>query len=94
MAGYVPWGAAGAAAAKRANAAALARHVAKLREEYAAYRAEERACGYDPEPFEEWMGPDACRQCGISYKGPRERAEERVMGGMNYAEWNRVADMF
>lgn len=68
MSGYTPWMAGAVAAAKRANAAAAARYRAAQREEYNAYRAEQRACGYEVETFEEWLGE-------IS---PRELAEQRT----------------
>lgn len=38
-------------------------------EEYRAYRAEQRACGYEVEPFEEWYGE----------ANAREAAEARIM---------------
>lgn len=68
MSGYTPWRAGAVAAAKRANAAAAARHRATQREDYNAYRAEQHACGYEVESFEEWLGE-------IS---PRELAEQRA----------------
>lgn len=68
MPGYTPWMAGAAEAAKRANAAARARHRAEQREEYNAERAEARACGQEFPSFEEWLGE-------IS---PRELAEERA----------------
>lgn len=68
MAGYTPWMAGAAAAAKRANAAAAARHRAEKRDEYREYAAEARACGYEVESFEEWMGEVS----------PREFAEDRM----------------
>lgn len=40
-------------------------------EEYCVYRAEQRACGYEVEPFEQWLGEVS----------PREAAEARVMEG-------------
>ncbi len=94
MAGYTPWMAGAVAAAKRANAAALARHINTLRGEYRTYRAEERACGYQPESFEEWLGEDACRQLGIAYRSPKAAAQDRVMGGQTYAEWHHAAVMY
>ena len=62
MPGYTPWMAGAAAAAKRANAAAAARHRATQRDEYNAYRAEQRACGYEVESFEEWLGEISPRE--------------------------------
>jgi hypothetical protein len=68
MAGYTPWMAGAVAAAKRANAAAAARHRAEQFERYREYRAESRACGYEVESFEEWLGEAS----------PREAAEARM----------------
>jgi len=68
MPGYTPWMAGAVAAAKRANAAAAARHRAEQRKEYDAYRAEQRACGCEVESFEEWLGETS----------PRELAEQRA----------------
>jgi hypothetical protein len=62
MAGYTPWMAGAAQAAKRANAAEAARVRAAKRTEYNAYRAESRACGYEVESFEKWMGETTARQ--------------------------------
>lgn len=56
MAGYVPWMAGAVSAAKRANAAAAKRHRDERYEVYREYAAESRACGYEVESFEEWMG--------------------------------------
>lgn len=60
------WGA--KEAAQRANRAAAARHRAELRKHYDIYCAESRACGYEVESFEEWLGEVS----------PRELAEERM----------------
>lgn len=84
MSGYRAWGSEGVAAAKRASRAAAARDRAEKRAEYDEYRAEARACGYEVESFEEWMGEVS----------PRERAEERVMGGRSYSEWSYYADLY
>ena len=65
---YTPWMAGAVAAAKRANAAAAARHRAAQRQEYDVYRAESRACGFEVESFEEWLGEVS----------PRELAEQRL----------------
>lgn len=94
MAGYTPWMAGAAAAAKRANDAALARHIEKLRGEWREYRAEARACGYDAEGFEEWLGEDACRQLGLQVRTARRGAEARIMDGRSYAEWHHTADLY
>jgi hypothetical protein len=49
------------AAAKRASAAAAARHRAEQYERYREYAAESRACGYEVESFEEWLGEKSLR---------------------------------
>lgn len=94
MAGYTPWMAGAAAAAKRTNAVLRVKSINECREEYAAYRAEELACGYEPETFEQYFGPNLCSQLGLVYRSPREQAEARVMGGQSYGEWHHTADMF
>lgn len=94
MAGYTPWMAGAKAAAERANKAAIARHIATLRQQYNEERAEARACGYEFQSFPEWLGPETCKDAGIRYTSGREAAEERVMGGQSYAEWHRTADMY
>lgn len=94
MAGYTPWMAGAVAAAKRANAAALARHIEKLRNEWREYGAEARACGYEVESFEEWLGEDCCRQLGLPVRTARRDAEARVMDGRSYAEWSYTADIY
>lgn len=66
--------AAGIEAAKRANAAAARRWRDEQYEEYRVYRAEQRACGYEFETFEEWLGEIT----------PREAAEQRIA---NDAGW-------
>lgn len=71
MAGYTPWMAGSVAAAKRANAAAAYNQREARRAEYNEYRAEGRACGYDVESFEAWLGEIT----------EREQAEARVWGG-------------
>ncbi len=68
MPGYTPWRAGAVAAAKRANAAAAARHRSEQLREYYAYRAEQLACGYEIESFEEWLGEIT----------PRELVEQSV----------------
>lgn len=55
-------------AAIRANRAQAARHRAAQYEEYRAYAAESRACGYEVESFEEWLGEVT----------PRQLAEQRM----------------
>lgn len=62
MSGYTPWMAGAKAAAIRANKAQAARHRAEQREQYNEYRAESRACGYEVESFEEWLGEVSARQ--------------------------------
>ena len=94
MSGYTPWMAGSVAAAKKAQAAALARRKAELRAEYNDHRAEARACGYDVESFEEWLGADCCKQLGIPYRNARTEAEDRVMNGMDCNTFNYFADMF
>ncbi len=71
MPGYTPWMAGSVAAAKRGMAAQAARVREARRAEYNDYRAEARACGYEVESFEEWLGETSAR----------EAAEARVWGG-------------
>lgn len=94
MAGYTPWMAGAAAAAKRANDAARNRDIAKYRAEYAAYRAEERACGYEPETFEQYLGPNLCSMLGLHYVSAKDAAQDRLLGGQSYAAWHHVADLY
>jgi hypothetical protein len=57
--------------------AAAAYHAREAkREEYAEYRAEQRACGYEVESFEEWLGE----------VDPREAAEARVVRPYYYPD--------
>ena len=75
MSGYRPYMFGVREAAIRANKAAEARHRAAKREEYDAYAAEQRACGYEVESFKEWLGE----------VDPRQLAEDRMaarVGGM------------
>lgn len=74
MSGYTPWMAGAVAAAKRANAAAAARHRAEQRERYDEYRAESRACGYEVESFEEWLGERTARQAAEDRMGVAGRS--------------------
>lgn len=60
--------AANPAAARRLAAQIAERARNEKRAEYAAYRAEARACGYDPESFEEWLGEE----------DPKAKASERM----------------
>ena len=69
MAGYTPWQAGAVAAAKRANAAAAARHRSEQLSEYYAYRAEQRACGHEVESFEEWLGEITSRELAEQRSG-------------------------
>jgi hypothetical protein len=75
MSGYRPWMAGAREAAIRANQAANARHRAEKRREYDEYRAEQRACGYEVESFEEWMGEISARELA-------EQRMEARSGGM------------
>ena len=68
MPGYRPWMAGAREAAQRANRAEAARHREAKREQYEEYRAESRACGYEVESFEEWLGEVS----------PRELADARM----------------
>ena len=69
MSGYTPWMAGAAEAAKRGYAAQAKRHRAEQRREYDAYRAESRACGYEVEPFEEWLGETTSREAAEDRMG-------------------------
>jgi len=66
MTGYTPYMAGAVAAAKKASAAAQARHRAENREDYNLYRAEARACGYEFASFEEWMGETSSKAAAYS----------------------------
>lgn len=68
MSGYRPymWGA--REAAQRAQAAEAKRHRDAQYRDYQGYRAEQHACGYEVESFEEWLGEVT----------PRELAEQRM----------------
>lgn len=68
MSGYRPSGFGNREQAQRAYRAAAYREREAQREEYYAYRAEQRACGYEVESFEEWLGE----------ADPREAAEARL----------------
>lgn len=70
MAGYTPWMAGAVAAAKRGQEAARRRDRDAKYDQYAEYRAEQRACGYEVESFEEWLGE----------VDPKARAYERYSG--------------
>lgn len=91
---YTPWMAGAAAAAKRANQAARASEIAKYRDEYAIYRAEARAEGYEAESFEEYLGANLCSQLGLRYVSAKERAQDRLLDGQSYAQWSYNADQF
>lgn len=84
MSGYRPYMAGAREAAIRANRAAERRYRDAQYEEYRVYRAEQRACGYEVESFEEWLGE----------VNPREAAEARVMHGHDMAGFMRNADLF
>lgn len=94
MSGYRPMGAGNAAAAKRAYAAAANRLKAEWRADYEAECAEDRACGMESPTFEVWLGANRCSQVGLVYRSAREEAEERVMGGMDWATFNHFADLY
>lgn len=61
MAGYTPYMAGAVEAAKRATAAAARRYRDEQYREYSEYRAESRACGYEVESFEQWLGETSLR---------------------------------
>lgn len=71
---YRPWMSDAVEAARRASAAAARRDRERKRGEYLEYRAEQRACGYEVESFEEWLGE----------VDPREAAEARVRAAEPY----------
>lgn len=68
MAGYRPMGYGVREKVERGMRAAAYRARQEQREEYESYRAEQRACGYEVESFEEWLGEES----------PREAAEARL----------------
>lgn len=91
---YTPWMAGAADAAKRANEAARRRDIAKFHAEYAAYRAEELACGYEPDTFEQYLGSNLCSQLGLHYVSAKDAAQARLLNGQSYAQWSYNADQF
>jgi hypothetical protein len=68
MAGYTPWMAGAKAHAEKLARIQKAKARAEQREAYNEYRAEARACGYEPCSFEVWSGE----------KTAREEAEDRM----------------
>jgi hypothetical protein len=78
MSGYTPYMAGAAAAAKRINKIVAYHGREALRQEYGQYKAEAKACGYEVESFDEWLGE------GHPYRAPetmnsRQQAESRVL---------------
>jgi predicted phage gp36 major capsid-like protein len=85
MSGYRPWMAGAKEAAIRANKAQAARHRAEQRQRYDEYRAESRACGYEVESFEEWLGEKSARQAAEDRMGYQDRSlEDRCYYGDRY----------
>ena len=76
------WMAAGVEAAKRANRAEAYRYREMKREEYNEYRGEQRACGYEVESFEEWLGEVS----------PREAAENGLSNQDDWEHFNAYGD--
>jgi len=58
---YTPWMAGAAHAAKKLNAVLAAKHRESQYQDYKEYRAESRACGYEVESFEQWLGESSLR---------------------------------
>lgn len=84
MSGYRPYMAGAREAAIRANKAAFNRHLQVRRDEFAEYRAEARACGYEVESFEQWllaMDPAAAAEHCPDTLSPKAAAIERAFAG-------------
>lgn len=84
MSNYTPWMAGAKAAAERANKAAFNRHMDARRAEFAEYRAENRAQGYETETFDQWllaMDPEAAKVAFPDTLSPKDAAMERAFAG-------------
>lgn len=60
------------------NAAEIVESYKALRAEYDEYAAEQRACGYEVEEFEDWAG----------ITSPKARAQDRLQAIWDRDEWD------
>lgn len=75
---YTPWMAGAAEAAKRVNKIVMRHGREALLQEYRQYKAEAKACGYEVESFEEWLGEESPHRSPETLNS-RQQAELRVM---------------